>query len=250
MSADQLRWHELATRFKIVAMSGAVAVAVTGCGSGGHVPVGSSELGAGEVPCLETQELDYPLEATFETPEEALAEALGDESVGAVADDLDEYHRIRSGEDLIEFQLRNGDQIHHRWAIRRTEDGGWATASFSGCVTADAAPPDLFRVGEEVVLRRVVTENTIDPCLLPTEDVICVEDGGNVLRLDVDDQTIGVFYGGHPGEPCRNEKATEQAAAAREGTKVEVFAEVEHVDAAGATVSVCGSEDFYVEKVS
>jgi hypothetical protein len=82
---------------------------------------------------LDCFDADYPLEPTFATPEEALAEAVANQSQEVVPpDELADYRRVDRGETVVGFAYRASDDDFHTWTIIR-DDELWGVVSLGGC---------------------------------------------------------------------------------------------------------------------
>lgn len=110
--------------------------------NGPEGPTGQSEAPAGEpddaagatdASQAECFDADYPIEPTFETPEEALAHALeaGTAEVD-LPDDPGAYERVDRADDVVEFEFGD-DAAGHTWGVIRDDDGQWGVASLGGC---------------------------------------------------------------------------------------------------------------------
>lgn len=83
-----------------------------------------------EIDCFDA---DHPLEPTFATPEEALAEAVANRSQEIEPpDDLADYRRIDRGETVVDFEYRANDDEFHTWGMIR-DDERWGMMSLGGC---------------------------------------------------------------------------------------------------------------------
>lgn len=129
------------TTLNLAAVAAAAAVAVGGCASGTEEPAVSSDVEAvqaSELPCPKRVDADYPIEPTFDSPEEALADALKSDPIGVAGpEDVDDYHRVERSKDSLEFEFRDGGNVHHTWGVSRDGDGRWGVTSLGGCVPAD-----------------------------------------------------------------------------------------------------------------
>ena len=83
---------------------------------------------------LECADIDHPLEPTFDTPEEALADALREQpTVGAVPDRLEDYVRHdREGQVYFEHIVDDHDVLYS-WGVAQDADGRWGVISLGGC---------------------------------------------------------------------------------------------------------------------
>ncbi len=82
---------------------------------------------------LDCFDADYPLEPTFATPEEALADAVANQSQEVEPpDELADYRRVDRGETVVDFEYRASEDDFHTWTIIR-DDGRWGTVSLGGC---------------------------------------------------------------------------------------------------------------------
>jgi hypothetical protein len=83
---------------------------------------------------LECSDLDYPLEPTFATPEEALADALrAQPSSSPVPDRVEDYVRDdREGQVYFEYIVEDHDVLYN-WGIAQDDDGRWGVVSLGGC---------------------------------------------------------------------------------------------------------------------
>jgi hypothetical protein len=85
---------------------------------------------------LDCFDADYPLEPTFATPEEALADAVARKSQEVEPpDDLADYRRVDRGETVVDFEYRTSDDDFHTWGMLR-EDERWGMVSLGGCIPA------------------------------------------------------------------------------------------------------------------
>jgi hypothetical protein len=83
---------------------------------------------------LACSDIEYPLAPTFETPEEALADALREQpSSSPVPDRVDAYVRDdRQGQVFFEHIV----DVHHvlfNWGLAQDVDGRWGVVSLGGC---------------------------------------------------------------------------------------------------------------------
>lgn len=86
---------------------------------------------AGVVECFEA---DYELEPTFDSPEDAVADALVTEaSLGEMPGALDDYERIEPSSGRVDFAFRESDDDYVTWSTRQDDDGQWGVASVSAC---------------------------------------------------------------------------------------------------------------------
>ena len=98
-----------------------------GCGATEADPPSESELAA----CFEA---DLALEPTFDTPEDAVADALVTEaSLGPVPGSLDDYDRVERSEDRVDFEFRESDDNFVVWSTTQDEDGRWGVVGVSAC---------------------------------------------------------------------------------------------------------------------
>jgi hypothetical protein len=83
---------------------------------------------------LECSDIDYPLEPTFETPEEALADALREQpSSGPVPDRVEEYVRNdREGQVFFDHIVDDHDVLY-TWGVAQDDDARWGVVSLGGC---------------------------------------------------------------------------------------------------------------------
>jgi hypothetical protein len=83
---------------------------------------------------LECSDIDYPLEPTFETPEEALADALREQPPsGPVPVRVEEYVRDdREGQVFFEY-IVDDHHVVYNWGIAQDGDGRWGVVSLGGC---------------------------------------------------------------------------------------------------------------------
>jgi hypothetical protein len=118
------------------------------CLDGLHVPLGAPlggrdvvDLVSGAVlavvdqtEVLECSDLDYPLEPTFATPEEALADALREQrSPSPVPDRVEDYVRDdREGQVYFEYIVEDHDVLYN-WGLAQDDDGRWGVVSLGGC---------------------------------------------------------------------------------------------------------------------
>jgi hypothetical protein len=90
---------------------------------------------------VECIEADYTLEPTFDSPENAVADALETEaSLGPLPGSLDQYERIERADGWVDFELRESDDSFVVWSTTQDEDGQWGVVSVSACLPA--CPPD------------------------------------------------------------------------------------------------------------
>jgi hypothetical protein len=83
---------------------------------------------------LECSDVDYPLEPTFGTPEEALAAVLREPlPSGAVPDRVEDYVRDdREGQVFFEHIVDDHDVLY-TWGVAQDDDGRWGVVSLGGC---------------------------------------------------------------------------------------------------------------------
>jgi hypothetical protein len=83
---------------------------------------------------LECTDIDYPLEPTFDTPDEALADALRDRpSSGTVPGRVEDYVRDdREGQVFFEHIVDDHDVLF-TWGVVQDDDGRWGVVSLGGC---------------------------------------------------------------------------------------------------------------------
>jgi hypothetical protein len=83
---------------------------------------------------LECSDIDYPLEPTFTTPEEALAAALREQPPSSpVPDRVEDYVRDdREGQVFFEYIVEDHDVLYN-WGVARDDDGRWGVVSLGGC---------------------------------------------------------------------------------------------------------------------
>lgn len=104
-----------------------VIVVVGGCGP--------SEPDAPSNDALaECFEADYALEPTFDSPENAVADALETEaSLGLLPGSVDDHERIQRTDGWVDFELRESDDNFVVWSTTQDEDGQWGMVSVSAC---------------------------------------------------------------------------------------------------------------------
>jgi hypothetical protein len=101
--------------------------------SGEALPV--TDVGASGV--LECLDADYPIDPTFETPEEALEHALEvDAGNVPVPESVDDYEPVERSDGWIDFEFRESEDLHFTWGVIQDEDGRWGMASLGGCSPA------------------------------------------------------------------------------------------------------------------
>jgi hypothetical protein len=104
---------------------------VAGCGAVEADPPSESA----PVECLEA---DLALEPTFDTPEDAVADALVTEaSLGELPGSLDDYDRVERSEGSVQFEFREADDDYVVWSTAQDEDGQWGVVGVSACRPAD-----------------------------------------------------------------------------------------------------------------
>ena len=104
-------------------------VIVLGSGCGVAVPDAPPE--AALVECFEA---DYALEPTFESPEDAVADALETEaSLGPLPATLDDYERNERSEGQVDFEFRESDDDYVIWSTTQDDDGQWGVVAVSAC---------------------------------------------------------------------------------------------------------------------
>jgi hypothetical protein len=83
---------------------------------------------------LECADVDYPLQPTFATPEEALADALREQiSTGPVPDRVEDYVRHdREGQVFFDHIVEDHDVLY-TWGVAQDDDGRWGVVSLGGC---------------------------------------------------------------------------------------------------------------------
>ncbi len=90
---------------------------------------------AGTVECFDA---DYPTEPTFETPEDALADALETGAADVpVPEDLDAYDRLDIDDGWVEFAFVGGEDHELTWGVTQDQDDRWGMTSLGGCVPVD-----------------------------------------------------------------------------------------------------------------
>ena len=101
--------------------------------SGEALPV--TDVSAGGL--LECFDVDYPIEPTFDTPEEALEHALEvDAGNVPVPESVDDYQPVERSEGWIDFEFRESEDLYFIWGVIQDEDGRWGMASLGGCYPA------------------------------------------------------------------------------------------------------------------
>jgi len=92
-------------------------------------------VGGGLLECFDA---DYPIEPTFDTPEEALEHALEVDAVGVpVPEGVDDYEPVERSEGWIDFEFRESEDLYFIWGVIQDEDGRWGMASLGGCHPAN-----------------------------------------------------------------------------------------------------------------
>lgn len=87
---------------------------------------------AGTAECFDA---DYPIDPTFETPEDALADALETGAADVpVPEDVEAYDRVDVDDGWVEFAFVEGDEHELTWGVTQDPDGGWGMTSLGGCV--------------------------------------------------------------------------------------------------------------------
>lgn len=83
---------------------------------------------------LECFDADYPIEPTFDTPEEALEHALEvDAADVSVPESVDDYEPVERSDEWIDFEFRESEGLYFIWGVIQDEDGRWGMASLGGC---------------------------------------------------------------------------------------------------------------------
>ena len=102
--------------------------------SGEALPV--TDVGGGGL--LECVDADYPIEPTFDTPEEALEHALDvDAAEVPVPESVDDYDPVERPDGWIDFEFRESEDLYFIWGVIQDEDGRWGMASLGGCYPAN-----------------------------------------------------------------------------------------------------------------
>ena len=105
---------------------------IVGTGCGVSEPEGSD--GSALTECFEAE---YAIEPTFDTAEDAVADALETEaSLAAVPGSLDDYERVERSEDAVDLEFRESDDNYVAWSTAQDEDGRWGVVGASGCIPA------------------------------------------------------------------------------------------------------------------
>jgi len=83
---------------------------------------------------LECSDIDYPLESTFDSPEEALADVLREQpSVGNFPDRVEDYVR-HDRERRVHFEHSvDGHQVRYNWGVAQDDNGRWGVVPLGGC---------------------------------------------------------------------------------------------------------------------
>lgn len=102
--------------------------------SGEALPV-TDVGGDGLLGCFDA---DYPIEPTFDTPEEALEHALEVDAADVpVPTDVDDYEPVERSDEWIHFEFREGEDLYFIWGVIQDQDGRWGMASLGGCHPAN-----------------------------------------------------------------------------------------------------------------
>ena len=109
---------------------GALLVTLVGAGCGPSEPDAPSN--DAQAACFEA---DYALEPTFDSPEDAVADALVTEaSLGPLPGGVDEYERIERADGWVDFEFRESDDNFVVWSTTQDDDGQWGMVSVSACL--------------------------------------------------------------------------------------------------------------------
>jgi hypothetical protein len=83
---------------------------------------------------LECADLGFPLEPTFHTPEEALADVLGGQlPSGVVPDRVEDYVREDREGQVFFDHIVDDHHVLYTWGVAQDDDGRWGVVSLGGC---------------------------------------------------------------------------------------------------------------------
>lgn len=108
---------------------------VLGTGCGAAEPDAPSQ--AALVECFEA---DYAFEPAFDSPEDAVDDALETEaSLGPLPGTLENYERIERSAGRVDFEFRESDDDYVIWSTTQDDDGRWGMVAVSACRPDDDA---------------------------------------------------------------------------------------------------------------